>query len=129
MILYLAADLLWASKIKATADALGIPCRPVRTMDMLTARLAEATPDNPVRGLLLDLDKPDEALAMIAHVKDPAKAASNPDIARIKVLAWGPHVARDLLHSARVAGADDVLTRGAMDHHLDDILLKLAGRG
>jgi CheY-like chemotaxis protein len=130
MILYLAADLLWASKIKATADALGVGCRPVRTMEMLEARLAEATPQAPVRALLVDLDKPEEALAMIARLRDPArlKAESSPDNPRITIVAWGPHVAKDLLQSARTAGADEVLTRGAFDHHLQDILLKLAGR-
>lgn len=128
MILYLAADLLWASKIKATADALGIPCRPVRTMEMLEARLAEATPQAPVRALLVDLDKPEEGLAMIARLRGAPPHTDNPDNARIKVLAWGPHVAKDLLQAARTAGADEVLTRGAFDHNLQDILLKLAGR-
>lgn len=133
MILYLAADLLWASKIKATADALGIPCRPVRTMEMLEARLAEATPEAPVRALLVDLDKPEEGLAMIARLRDPARAGAgvggSPDNPRIMILAWGPHVAKDLLQSARTAGADEVLTRGAFDNNLQDILVKLAGRG
>lgn len=118
MILYLAADLIWASKIKATANALGLAARPVRTMEMLEARLADADPV----ALLLDLDAPDPALAMLARVRDPAR----PPTRRLKVLAWGPHVATDLLQKARDLGADEVLTRGAFDHAMEDILPRLA---
>lgn len=118
MILYLAADLIWASKIKATANALGLQARPVRTLGMLEARLADADPV----ALRLDLDAPDPALAMLARVRDPARPTSR----RLKVLAWGPHVATDLLQKARDLGGDEVLTRGAFDHAMDDILPRLA---
>ncbi|MCE7974364.1 MAG: hypothetical protein DYG92_08615 [Leptolyngbya sp. PLA1] len=118
MILYFAADLVWASKIKATANALGLAARPVRTLEMLEARLADADPV----AVLLDLDSPDIALAMLARLRDP----SRPTQRRIKVLAWGPHIARDLLQKARDLGADDVLTRGAFDHAMEDILPRLA---
>lgn len=118
MILYFAADLIWASKIKATANALGLAARPVRTLEMLEARLADAEPV----ALLLDLDAADPALAMLARVRDPAR----PTARRLKVLAWGPHVATDLLQKARDLGADEVLTRGAFDHAMDDILPRLA---
>ena len=121
MILYFAADLVWASKIKATADALGVPARPVRTLEMLEARLA----DSDVRALLVDLDKPEEALALIARLRD---ARATDAQRRIRVLAWGPHVARDTLQAARDAGASDVLTRGAFDHGMEEILLNLTGR-
>jgi CheY-like chemotaxis protein len=120
MILYAAADLLWASKIKGTADALGVAARPVRTFEMLDARLAEGG----VRALVVDLDKGDDALALIRRVREDARE----HVRTIRVLAWGPHVAKDLLQQARDAGADDVLTRGAFDHSMDDILLRLAGR-
>lgn len=131
MILYLAADLLWASKIKATADALGLACRPVRNMEMLEARLA----DSPVRALIVDLDVAETALAMIGRVKgrgfgDQASGIGNDSMpgasALIRVLAFGPHVEKNTLQAARDAGADDVLTRGAFDHHLDQVLTKLA---
>jgi CheY-like chemotaxis protein len=120
VILYFAADLLWASKIKATADALGVPCRPVRSLEMLEARLA----DCPVTALLADLDKPDVALALIRRLREPGQEAGR----KVRVLAWGPHVEKALLQQARDAGADDVLTRGAFDHGMEEILLSLAGR-
>jgi hypothetical protein len=37
-------------------------------------------------------------------------------------------VAKDLLQAARDAGADDVLTRGALEHNMEEVLVKLAGR-
>jgi len=158
MILYFASDLIWATKIKGAADALGLPCRPVRSMEMLEARLA----DSPVRSLIVDLDRPEEAMAMVRRVRssapvagvegnsaaqgadcgvdgaftDDADATQTPNLSRapatargIRVLAFGPHVERTLLQQARDAGADDVLTRGAFDHNMPEILTSLAGRG
>ena len=125
MLLYAAADLIWATKIKGVADAVGVAARPVRTMEMLEARLAELPPGSSggVVALLVDLDKGEDGLALIRRIKgDPATRG-------VRVLAWGPHVAKDLMQAAREAGADDVLTRGAFDHSMDEVLLSLAGRG
>ncbi|MGH7244319.1 MAG: hypothetical protein ACREJD_12985 [Phycisphaerales bacterium] len=134
MILYLAADLIWASKIKATADSLGLACRPVRTLEMLEARLA----DSDVRALILDLDVAEMAMTMLARVKREQQSARTADqqiealrvtgtARKICVVAFGPHVAREELRAAREAGADEVLTRGAFDHNMDQVLLRLAG--
>lgn len=116
MVLYFAADLLWASKIKATADALSIPCRPVRTLDMLEARLA----DSPVRALIVDLDASEVAFQLIRRLRGPECGES-----AIRVVAFGPHVAKELLQAARDAGADSIMTRGSLDAHLGDVLEKL----
>lgn len=113
MILYAAADLLWASKIKGTAEALGLAARPVRTPEMLTARLSDSQP----RALLIDLDK-DDAIALLTQ----ARQAS----ATLRIVAFGPHVAKDLLQAARDAGANEVMTRGALEHHMEDVLVALA---
>jgi CheY-like chemotaxis protein len=121
MLLYAAADLIWASKIKATADALGVPARPVRTMEMLEARLAD-TPQ--IAALLVDLDKGDEGLALISRLRDASKGAGERE-QKIRVLAWGPHVAKELLQAARDAGANDVMTRGGFDGNMPEILMRL----
>jgi CheY-like chemotaxis protein len=121
MILYLASDLLWATRIKATAEDLGLPARPVRTLDMLKARLA----DSPVKALICDLEAPELSLELIRHVKAPAEGEKP---AAVRVLCFGPHVAKETLQAARDAGADEVLTRGAFDHHLPEVLMSLAGR-
>lgn len=122
MIVYLASDLVWATRIKAMAEDLGLPARPVRSVEMLEARLA----DSAVTAFIADLEKPEEALAMMARLRGPG--ASDKDRG-VRIVAFGPHIARDRLQQARDAGADDVMPRGAFDHHLADILLKLAGRG
>lgn len=130
MILYFAADLLWASKIKATADALRIPCRPVRSVEMLEARLADCltdpSPDKVVRALLVDLDKGEEAFALVRRLRDGRATAEQ---RKIHVLAWGPHVEKELLQAARDEGASQVLTRGAFDHGMEELLVGLAGGG
>ncbi len=161
MILYLAADLLWASKIKGTADALSIPCRPVRTLEMLEARLGEAAGasgngesnerragagigergtagadapgagsagasaagDSSLRAILLDLDKAEEALAMIARVRSEERWRG------VRVVCFGPHVAKELFQRARDAGADEVMPRGSLDARLDEVLLRLEAGG
>lgn len=122
MLLYLAADLIWATRIKGTADALGLPCRPVRNPDMLEARLAEGG----VSSVLLDLEKAEEAMAMIRRLRG---AGASPGERAVTILCWGPHVAKDLMQAARDAGADEVLPRGAFDHHLPEILLRLSTAG
>jgi len=123
MILYLAADLLWATKIKGSAETLGLACRPVRTMEMLEARLAERTAGAPVTGILLDLEKPDEALAMIGRLR--GGAASDED-RRVRIVAFGPHVLVELFQRAREAGADAVMARGGLDRGMADVLRGLA---
>jgi hypothetical protein len=117
MLLYLAADLIWGTKIKATAAAMGVNARPVRTLEMLEARLADQPADDPIRALLLDLEKPEEAMAMLARVK----ATPTP----IRAVCWAPHVERDLMDHAKAAGADTVMTRGAFDSQLDKLLQQL----
>ncbi|MBL8760776.1 MAG: hypothetical protein JNL50_05675, partial [Phycisphaerae bacterium] len=99
--------------------ALGIPCRPVRTLEMLEARLAEAG----VRALLLDLDKPEEAMAMIARMRQDERWRG------VRVVCFGPHVAKELFQLARDAGADEVMPRGALDVRLDDVLMRLEAGG
>lgn len=114
MILYFAADLLWGTRIKSTADAAGVPARPVRSIEMLEARLA----DSPVKGLLVDLDSPEMAMALILRLREQGSA---PDRA-IPVVAWGPHVAVEALRAAKAAGANAVLARGAFSRRLVEIL-------
>ena len=119
MLLYFAADLVWATRIKALANDLGIAARPVRNLDMLNARLAEGG----VSGIVVDLDAPEIALQIIARLK--GTEASDEERA-VRVLAWGPHVHKELFQQARDAGADEVMTRGAFDHAIAEILTRLA---
>lgn len=118
MILYFAADLLWATRIRAVADGLNIPVRPVRNLSMLQARLA----DSPVRGVVVDLDGGDAAIELITHMRAPGGDGS---YRSIRIVAWGPHVEVDKLRAAKAAGADAVMVRGAFSRHLPDVLREL----
>lgn len=121
MVLYSAADLLWATRIKGVADAAGVPCRPVRDTGMLEARLA----DSEVKGLVLDLDAPERALELIARLRGPGAGERE---RRVRIVAFGPHVAKDLFQRVRDAGADEVLPRGAFDRNMVEVLVGLEGR-
>lgn len=136
MILYHAADLLWASKIKGTADALGIPCRPVRNAEMLAARLADARTEQSPRGVvafLADLDPPatETSLALIQQLREaiaqlPNASSSRPSTAiSVQIVAFGPHVDTEALRAAKSAGADAVMTRGAFNAKLPELLKQL----
>lgn len=116
MILYCAADLLWASKIKGTADALGLPCRPVRNLDMLGARLG----DSAVRTLIVDLES-EHGLDLIRHLRGGSGAG-----AAVRILAFGPHVMVETLQQAKALGADTVMARGGFSARLPQILQELA---
>jgi len=115
MILYLAADLIWGTRVRSVGDGLGIPMRPARSLEMLEARLA----DSPVKAVLLDLETGDTAMQMIERLRGPN--ASDADRG-VRIVAWGPHVLVDLLHAAKAAGADVVMARGAFSARLMDLL-------
>jgi hypothetical protein len=114
MVLFCAADLIWGSRIKATAQAAGVEARPVRDLGMLEARLA----DSPVRGLVVDLEAP-AALQLIGRVRGEGGRAD------VRVVAFGPHVDVERLAAARAAGAERVMVRGAFDRGLAEILVEL----
>ncbi|MEX1015362.1 MAG: hypothetical protein WDZ31_01350 [Phycisphaeraceae bacterium] len=125
MIVYCCADLIFATRIRATAEALGLVTRPVRDAEMLRKRLEQVDdgtpgrPNDPVTALMLDLDAGEPALPLIKQTKqhDPT----------IPVIAFGPHVAVDLLDAAKQQGADVVLPRGAFTARLPDLLRQYAG--
>ncbi|MBX3357590.1 MAG: hypothetical protein KF745_04095 [Phycisphaeraceae bacterium] len=121
MILYLAADLIWATRIKSTADGLGISARPVRSIEMLGARLG----DSDVTGFIVDLET-EAALVLIAELRR-AESDHNTNKTRIKIIAFGPHVDVERLEGARAAGADRVMTRGAFAGRLSDVIREIGG--
>jgi hypothetical protein len=85
---------------------------------MLEARLA----DSPVAALIVDLDAPDTALALLRRVRpaDPSAPEHH-----IRTLAFGPHVDTASLEAARQAGADTVTVRGALHARLPEVLREL----
>jgi DNA-binding NtrC family response regulator len=117
MIVYCCADLIFATKVRSTCDALGVVSRPARNADMLQKRLDQVDdgkPNDAVRLVLVDLEIGEPALELI-------KTARSYD-ADLPVIAWGPHVAVQLLESAGEAGASQVMARGAFTQQLPAIV-------
>ena len=117
MIVYCCADLIFATKVRSTCDALGAVSRPARNAEMLQKRLdqiEDGKPNGPVALLLIDLDLGEPALDLIAQARSSD--------AELPILAWGPHVAVDLLNAAGQAGASEVMTRGSFTAKLPEII-------
>jgi len=117
MVIYCCQDLIFATKIRSTAEALGVNSRPVRNPQMLRQRLDcvdDGKANDPVNALMVDLDTGEDGLILI----DLAKAAN----ANISVVAFGSHVKSDRLQNARDRGADFVMPRSAFTASLPQLL-------
>jgi len=87
---------------------------------MLKARLA----DSDVRAAIVDLENPTVALEVIRALR--SEGGLDPD-KKVRIVAFGPHVAVELFEQAAAAGADAVLARGAFDRRLPQLILELNG--
>ena len=118
MILALVEDLIFLSKIEETAKVLGIPVQAAGVADVV-ARVR----DNPVRGLLIDLNhRSGRAVELIEHLKSEGGTAAIP------LVGFLSHVQTDLAASARAAGCDMVLARSAFVKQLPELLANLEGQ-
>lgn len=107
----LVSDLMFSSKITATANSVGASVAVVRTLDQLDNELAS----NPATMVMIDLETTEaDPIEAIAHC---VNAQPKP-----RVIAFGPHVNVDLLTKASQAGADDVMPRGAFTANLQQLL-------
>lgn len=123
MIIYCCQDLIFATKIHSTAEALGLTCRPARNLEALQKRLDRVDDGKPfgeVVAVIVDLTIGEDALDLIDLAKqhDPAP----------QVVAFAPHVEVDMLEEAGKRGADRVMPRGAFSTQLPDLLTSLAER-
>lgn len=119
MIVYCCSDLIFATKIRSTAQTMGVETRPARDVDALRNRLDRVDDgkcNDAVTSVLIDMDLEDKALALLALVKQ--HSPSTP------VVCFGSHVATELLQSARDGGADYVMSRGSFTGSLPQILQK-----
>ena len=117
MIVYCCSDLIFATKVRSTAEALGVVSRPVRNAEMLASRLNQVDDgkaNQPVAAVFLDLEAGDHVLDMIGQAKQHNAA--------LPVVVFASHVLIDLLHQARQRGADRVLTKGAFSGGLPDLI-------
>jgi DNA-binding NarL/FixJ family response regulator len=112
-------DLLFSSKIRATAKQVGVDVQFARTPDEILAQARSIKPSLAIFDL--NSGKTDPVGTIAALKADPA-------IAAIRTIGFASHVHTELIAAARQAGADEVLPRSAFASHLADILLSGADK-
>lgn len=114
MVLVAVDDLMFSSKIRATAKQAGVELTFARTPADILEQARTAKPAL----LIFDLNsgKTDPIATITALKADPA-------LASIRTVAFASHVHTDLIAAARQAGADQVVPRSAFAGNLADILL------
>jgi PleD family two-component response regulator len=111
-IVAIAADLMFASRIRSTAQAVGGDLHLARTAADVKRLASELRP----RLVIIDLDiRSLDPVALITDLKgDPATSP-------VRILSYVSHVREDLIEAARQAGAE-VIARGAFNRNLPAIL-------
>jgi CheY-like chemotaxis protein len=113
MILVVADDLLFRSKISTVAKAAGVVVRAATTPD---AAIERARADRPTL-VLIDLDgnrpQPFEVLR---------RFADDPELKRLNTVGFVSHVHADLVRQARALGIGQVFARSAFVAGLPDLL-------
>jgi PleD family two-component response regulator len=113
MILAVLDDLMFSSKIKTTANQLGVPVRFARSAESALGEMRTAAPTL----VIFDLNNPrTNPLGIVAAMKQ------DPALASIPTVGYASHVQVDVINAARQAGVDDVLPRSAFTLQLADIL-------
>jgi DNA-binding NarL/FixJ family response regulator len=116
LIAALVSDLLFGSKVAATARAHGIEFRGVRSASAIAS--ADLQPDLLFIDLEAEIPEGDPCAAIAAAL------AKTP---RPKVVAFAGHLLVDRLEAAQRAGADLVLSRGGFSQRLEGLVRELAG--
>jgi CheY-like chemotaxis protein len=106
-------DLFFASKIRGTAEELGVRARFARSVD---AMIESARRDQPSL-IICDLH------SQKVDPMDLAKALkADEQLRSIPLLGFFSHVQTELQHQAKEAGFDQVIPRSAFSKHLGEIL-------
>lgn len=107
-ILLVSPDLMATSRLAALGREHGARVETLRSVD-------EPTRDCPCDVVLLDLQAtPGDPAVVIARLRGFVAGADESGKAPPRLVAFGPHVARQRLDDARAAGADEVLSRGEL---------------
>jgi PleD family two-component response regulator len=113
MILAAVDDLMFSSKISASARQLGIEVVFARSADEILRQARALRP----RLAIFDLNSSrTEPLATIAAIK------ADPALAGIRTIGFVSHVQTDLIDAARSSGIDEVLARSAFSARVAEIL-------
>jgi len=107
-------DLIFETKIRSTAQALGVALFSVRNIAALSAELDRARPSL----VIVDLN---------ASGADPieAVATAKTHAAKPRVVAYVSHVDADLAARAQAAGVDEVMPRSRFSTQLPQVLAGL----
>jgi DNA-binding NarL/FixJ family response regulator len=114
MVLIAVDDLLFSSKIRATAKQAGVDLTFARSQAEI---LEQARAIKPAL-VILDLNS-----AKTDPVETIAALKRDPELAAIRAIGFASHVHTDLIRAARAAGADEVMPRSAFASQLAGILL------
>lgn len=113
MILAVVTDLMFSSRIRAAASAVGADVRFARPPEDVADTVRRLRPDM----LLLDLnDRSVDAVATVARLK------SDPETSKTRIVGFVSHVQADVVAAARGAGIDEVLARSAFVARLPVLL-------
>ncbi len=114
MVLVAVDDLLFSSKIRATAKQAGVGLTFARSPQEILEQARTAKPSL----VIFDLNSgKTDPLTTIAALK------ADPELASIRTVGFASHVHTALIDAARQAGADHVFPRSAFAGNLAEILL------
>ena len=113
MILAVLDDLMFTSKIRTTANQLGVAVAFARSAESALTEMRKSPPAL----VILDLNNPrTQPLAIVGAMKADAALASIPTV------GYASHVQTDVIDAARDAGVQEVMARSAFTQHLASIL-------
>jgi PleD family two-component response regulator len=115
VILAILDDLMFTSKIKATAKQLGVAVSFARSRDGALADMHAQRPSL----VILDLNNPrTDPIGTVKAMK------ADPDLSAIATVGFSQHTQTDAIDAARRAGVNEVLARGAFFERLPDFLTR-----
>ena len=117
MIVAVLDDLMFSSKIKTTANLLGVPVVFARSSESALTEMRKTPPTL----VILDLNNArTNPLGIVSAMKQDAALAAIP------TLGFASHVQTDVINAAREAGVGEVLARSAFTQQLAEILTRRA---
>jgi len=94
------SDLIFATRIRSTAESLGVACRIVTTEQGIAAALSGADVNLVIVDMHVSSMSPTDAIRQVKRLQSTAR-----------VVAFFSHVQTDLMRAAQEAGASDVWPR------------------